>query len=270
MKKTISFIMSAILTTSILISSCSGIDDTSTAAESETYTGSYGKYAQIGTDVYAALQNRFGNRENARAALNGDYDLEVADETTTPTIEELKESGAISALSASYIQRIEAAIDSELSANEVFDAIFAIEEEALEELAEIDADAVMSYAETAKATLAYFENIVDDNNYPCDRRAGRDKSEKKATRDKNSKKSFGSRLKNGCKQFGKDVLRVAKAAARGAVEGAYRAGRLAYDSGAHAGAVTRAGIYGAIDGASMAAAREISTIYKERRRGRDR
>ena len=71
MKKVFSSVVAAVVAASIFFSGCSGIeaDNSDQQSKTATYVGDYGKYAQVGTDVYAALQEAFGTAETARAAL---------------------------------------------------------------------------------------------------------------------------------------------------------------------------------------------------------
>lgn len=236
MKKVFSTIMAVAMATSFFFSSCSDVDAASEVSSNQTehYKGSYGKYAQIGTEVYSALENTFGDSESARAVLDGSVKISADSTVDATSLEDLLSKNYVSKTAGDYIKKIDDAIDNNDDLDSILSAISSIEEEALANLSEADKDSVLTYAESAKATLVYFTNAEDDSV---------------------ARFSFSS--------FKKKVKKVATAAAKGAAVGAVTGavkGVIGGVAGGPAGILAGAGsgaAAGAVAGASTAIAEEI-------------
>ncbi|MBR1722954.1 MAG: hypothetical protein IJ727_10815 [Treponema sp.] len=70
MKKILLSLVAAIMVASVFLVGCSDLNTSSAESSEDIFTGDYGKYSQIGVDVYAAFCEKFGTAEKARTVLN--------------------------------------------------------------------------------------------------------------------------------------------------------------------------------------------------------
>lgn len=163
MKKVFTTIFAVAMATSFIFTSCSDVDSESDTLPNKTeqYKGSYGKYAQIGTEVYAALENTFGDSESARAVIEGKTKLTTNVAIDTISLDDLLEKDFVSKKAGDYIRKIDDVIDNNEDLDTIMSKISSIEDVALLNLSEEDKDSVLIYAESAKASFAYFTNIDD-------------------------------------------------------------------------------------------------------------
>lgn len=70
MKKILLSLVAAIMVASVFLVGCSDLNTSSAESSEDIFTDDYGKYSQIGVDVYTAFCEKFGTAENARTVLN--------------------------------------------------------------------------------------------------------------------------------------------------------------------------------------------------------
>ena len=205
MKKVFTSIVAVVLAASVFFTGCSDLTSTGATSSALGYSSSYGT---LGSEVFAALKTAFGDADSARSILNGETTIDVETSVEASNLSELLENGYVTETAASYIERIDSAIDNGDNLSDITSAISLIEDEALENLSGDDLTSVLTYAETSKATLTYFDSV-------------------------DSTRSLLSKLK-------KKAVSIVKAATSGAVVGAVTGAIANGVQGAVAGAVTGA------------------------------
>lgn len=208
MKKVFTSIVAVVLAASVFFTGCSDLTSTGATSSALGYSSSYGT---LGSEVFAALKTAFGDADSARSILNGETTIDVETSVEESNLSELLENGYVTETAASYIERIDSAIDNGDNLSDIASAISLIEDEALANLSSEDSDTVLTYAETSKAALAYFDSVDSD---------------------------FSDR--SAWSKFKKKAKKVVKAAASGAVVGAVTGAIANGVQGAVAGAVTGA------------------------------
>ena len=159
MKKMFKTIVAVVSVASIFFTGCSDVSESVSESKNAYIADSrLGEYADIGSSIYDALELKFGSAENARNAISSMSD----NEDDVISSESLLTSGLVSERVAAYITRIDFAIDSSEEATAAISAITDIELDAMKALNGEDLTAVMSYAESSKATITYFDNASDD------------------------------------------------------------------------------------------------------------
>lgn len=160
MKKIFTTTVAAVAAMSLFLASCGDVSTDSETESKVAYSSDsrFAEYAEIGTSVYAALEKEYGGSEGARAVLNGISD----DEEDFASADLLVSNGYVSERAAAYIARIDRVIDESEDTSELLSRVSAIELEAMQNLEGEEQVSVMAYAESAKATVAYFDNADDD------------------------------------------------------------------------------------------------------------
>ncbi|MBR4374505.1 MAG: hypothetical protein IKP49_09115 [Treponema sp.] len=159
MKKLFKTIVAAVSVASLFFTGCSDVGESVDESKNAYIADSrLGEYADIGSSIYDALALEFGSAENARNAISS-----MSDNDDDVSSESLLESGLVNEKVSAYITRIDFAIDSSEEASAAISAITDIELDAMNALNGEDLTAVMSYAESSKATITYFDNAADDS-----------------------------------------------------------------------------------------------------------
>ena len=168
MKRFFNTSMVAMLISSVFLTSCGGLATTSEDSDelkNVAYSADFGKYSEVGKNVIAYFEETYSSDEESRRIyLDADSNYEsyiLADDTST--VDFLLNNGYISRNAAEYIEQFEKAIQNNEDASVAMEAITATEKMAIEKLSASDLDVVMNYAEVAKATIAYFSALEDDN-----------------------------------------------------------------------------------------------------------
>lgn len=165
MKKILSSVIASLMLMSFVFSGCSQLseDETKTASSD---SANFGKYSEFAASVKSGFEEKFGVTEEARSAIiseatdseseeNSDKNVEYLNEDIS-SADYLLENNYISETAASYIRRIESAIDNAGSKASFNEEVSAIETEAMENLSDSDLDSVMYYAEASKASADYW------------------------------------------------------------------------------------------------------------------
>jgi len=163
MKRFISLAMASLFIGSVFFTGCAGLDtdtdeNTSSATSSNAVSEEYGAVAKAVTD---ALNAEFATKDEAKAFLNNFSEDDETEEFNS-SIDSLVSDGTINATVASYVKKVNAALDNANTFAEAMSNIDAVEKEAQSNLSGDDLTAVMSSAETTRATFAYFNDIEND------------------------------------------------------------------------------------------------------------
>lgn len=165
MKRFISLAMASVFIGSVFFFGCSGFDtdaDSESSSSTEYTSSAAGSYASVGRSVTATLESKFNTKDDAKAFLENFSD-EDENALFSVSIENLRKEGKISETVASYLTKIDAAMDSAQLPSEVISNIDAVEKDALANLSGDDLTAVMNSAETARAAFMFFNNAENDS-----------------------------------------------------------------------------------------------------------
>ena len=155
--------MASLFIGSVFFTGCAGLDtdtdeNTSSATSSNTVAGEYSSVAKAVTDT---LNAEFATKDEAKAFLNNFSEDDETEEFNS-SIDSLVSDGTINATVASYVKKVNAALDNANTFAEAMSNIDDVEKEAQSNLSGDDLTAVMSSAETTRATFAYFNAIEND------------------------------------------------------------------------------------------------------------
>ena len=170
MKKILSTLIAGALIASMVFTGCSDISVEEDKTQDSKESISFGNYSKFGAELKSRFENSYKSYE--KRSLDSTEYIDFNDETSLIFNENesssnfLLRNGHISVEAAAYIDRIESFFNNEeinIDTEAVNIKITAIEQKAMEKLSGKDLDAVMYYAEAAKASVSFFsENAINN------------------------------------------------------------------------------------------------------------
>ncbi len=161
MKRFISLAMASLFIGSVFFTGCAGLDTDTEENTSTSSTSVSENYSSVAKAVTDTLNEKFATKDEAKAFLNNFSEDDETEEFNS-SIDSLVSDGTINATVASYVKKVNAALDNANTFAEAMNNIDDVEKEAQSNLSGDDLTAVMSSAETTRATFAYFNAIEND------------------------------------------------------------------------------------------------------------